>query len=427
MSLQSDLAAAVASAQTDAAKLRAIVQGPAAGPGSEVITENGNVKTLNRIVAEAAAAAALGVTPFYLPIPWATGLTAVVGPPATCVTFGGETYVCNTDHLTGVAFATDVAKWTKITERGAAGVQSNRNRFINGAFQHDQIRSGASQTIVAAAAKAWTVDRWYASCTGANITGQRVAGTAPNKYAYKFTGAASNTATLFGQAVISENTEDLVNQDIAVSFKVKSSSLVTGTWRAYTADVADVFSAKTQIATGTFTIAPGLAVKSFTFNAGADAGRGIAVELTTGALLATETLQYEEMQFEIGQAATSFERRLPAQELLLCLQYRRRLTGTITSSLAIPGLTYATNQQLFADRFPVTMRAAPTFSCSNSADFYIICAGAVATGVGLTAPATDKYGAMLQTTSGVGANYPAILCVGAGGSGWLQYDAEVAL
>ena len=76
-----------------------------------------------------------------------------------------------------------------------------RNRIINGSMGIDQRNSGAAQTITAAAALAYTVDRWYAYCTGANVTGQRVtnAGTtaSPSQYAYQFTGSASVTAIGF--------------------------------------------------------------------------------------------------------------------------------------------------------------------------------------------------------------------------------------
>lgn len=121
MSLQTDLAAAVASAQADATKLRGIVQGPAAGPDSLVATTNGNVKTLNRITAEAAAAAAAGVVPFTPPVPWAPGLNCVVGPPATAITHGGESYYCNVPHVAGATFEADAAKWTKFAAKGIDG------------------------------------------------------------------------------------------------------------------------------------------------------------------------------------------------------------------------------------------------------------------------------------------------------------------
>lgn len=62
-----------------------------------------------------------GPVPFSPPVAWVTGLIAVVGPPATAVTFGGESYVCNTPHTAGATFAADAAKWTKIAAKGADG------------------------------------------------------------------------------------------------------------------------------------------------------------------------------------------------------------------------------------------------------------------------------------------------------------------
>jgi len=196
-----------------------------------------------------------------------------------------------------------------------------KNRLVNGSFAIDQRNAGASQTFTAAAAVAYTVDRWYGSCTGANITGQRVAGTSPNQYAYKFTGAASNTATLFGQRIESFNTYDLISTTITGSVTLKSSSITSVTWTAYYANSSDTFSSKTSIATGTLTINSTATRYSFSFDAGANAGNGIAIEFTTGALTATNTLQYENAQIEIGSSATPFERRLYGQEFSLCQRY----------------------------------------------------------------------------------------------------------
>lgn len=121
MTIASDLAAVVALAQVDASKLHGVVHGPSTGPTSLVSTDAGDVKTLARITAEALAAAGAGVVPFAPPVAWATGLTAVVGPPATAVTYLGESYYCNTGHLTGATFAADSAKWTKFAAKGTDG------------------------------------------------------------------------------------------------------------------------------------------------------------------------------------------------------------------------------------------------------------------------------------------------------------------
>lgn len=52
---------------------------------------------------------------------WTTATVYTATDPKSVVTFGGETYVCNTSHTSAAAFATDVAKWTKIATKGADG------------------------------------------------------------------------------------------------------------------------------------------------------------------------------------------------------------------------------------------------------------------------------------------------------------------
>lgn len=366
MSLESDLAAAVATAQADAAKLRQIVQGPASGDASLVSTENGNVKTLARITAEAEAAATNGVTPFYLPIPWTTGLTAVVGPPATCVTFGGETFVCNTPHFTGAAFAGDAGKWTKIVQKGDTGPGPWRNRLINGDFFVDQRREGASQTFTAGAAIVYTVDRWYAQCSGANITGQRVGGTAPNQFAYRFTGAASNTGLLFGQRIEAANSRDLAGLDVVGSLKAKSSSITTLNWAAYWPTALDNYASKTLIANGNITINPALAQYSFTFNAGGGVPNGLAIEFSAGALTGGNTLEFESVQLEAGTVATSFERPSISERLRACQRYYEKsydiglAPGTVDSDGAMFNRAFAANSWEALGVFQVIKRVPPT-------------------------------------------------------------------
>ena len=229
-----------------------------------------------------------------------------------------------------------------------------KNKLINGAMVIDQRNAGASQTFTAAAAVAYTVDRWYGSCTGANITGQRVAGTSPNQYAYKFTGAASNTGTLFGQRIESFNTYDLISTTVTGSVRLSSSSITSVTWTAYYANTSDTFSAKTSIATGTLTITSTPTVYSFSFNAGANAGNGIAIEFSTGALTATNTLQYENAQLEIGTSATPFERRLYNQELANCQRYYWQ------GGNGSPGIMNGATTARYSVILPITMRATPT-------------------------------------------------------------------
>jgi hypothetical protein len=236
-----------------------------------------------------------------------------------------------------------------------------KNRLVNGSFAIDQRNAGASQTFTAAAAIAYTADRWYGSCTGANITGQRVAGTSPNQYAYRFTGAASNTGTLFGQRIESFNTYDLISTTVTGSVTLKSSSITSVTWTAYYANSSDTFSSKTSIATGTLTINSTATRYSFSFDAGANAGNGIAIEFTTGALTATNTLQYENAQIEIGSTATPFERRLYNQELANCQRYYYKLFPNASAkALGACALNVSTTVNNTVTTFPTPMRTRPT-------------------------------------------------------------------
>jgi hypothetical protein len=246
-----------------------------------------------------------------------------------------------------------------------------KNRLVNGSFAIDQRNAGASQTFTAAAAIAYTADRWYGSCTGANITGQRVAGTSPNQYAYRFTGAASNTGTLFGQRIESFNTYDLISTTVTGSVTLKSSSITSVTWTAYYANSSDTFSSKTSIATGTLTINSTATRYSFSFDAGANAGNGIAIEFTTGALTATNTLQYENAQIEVGSTATPFERRLYNQELANCQRYFKMFADGTDDAIGLA--TYYSATGIYMPiLLPVEMRTAPTVYQGSVANQFTI-------------------------------------------------------
>lgn len=235
-----------------------------------------------------------------------------------------------------------------------------KNLLINGEFEIDQRNSGASQTFTAGAAVAYAVDRWYVACTGANITGQQVAGTSPNSKGYKFTGAASNATILFGQRIEAYRCAHIVSQQVAVQLQAKSSSITSLTWTAYYATATDNFTSKTQIASGTLTIGAALASYQFTFNAGANAANGIAVEFSCGALLASQTLQFEAIQAELGATPSDFERIPLPLRLDFCCRYYEVGIGTIaTAYIPSPGWNMANSVQ-----FKQLKRATPTCTAS---------------------------------------------------------------
>ena len=233
-----------------------------------------------------------------------------------------------------------------------------RNRVINGNFYNDQRNAGASQTITAAAALAYTVDRFYAYCTGANVTGQRVAGTAPNAYLYRFTGAASVTKIGFAQRIENLNCQDLAGQTATLSIDLSNSLLTTVTWTAWYANTANTFGTlasptRTLISTGTFTVTSTLTRYNTNITIPAAATTGIEIELSVGAQI-SGTWNIGNWQLEFGSVATPFEQRPIGMELALCQRYywTGALNITVTKSSA--------GAQFYPIIWSVPFRVAPT-------------------------------------------------------------------
>jgi hypothetical protein len=213
------------------------------------------------------------------------------------------------------------------------------NRVINGNFYSDQRNAGASQTITAAAALAYTVDRFYAYCTGANVTGQRVAGTAPNAYLYRFTGAASVTKIGFAQRIENLNCQDLAGSTATLSVDLSNSLLTTVTWTASYANTANTFGTLasptvTSIATGTFTVNSTLTRYNVNISIPSAATTGIQIELSVGAQT-SGTWNIGNVQLEFGSVATPFEQRPIGMELSLCQRYYNRITPGAANTFGI--------------------------------------------------------------------------------------------
>ena len=238
-----------------------------------------------------------------------------------------------------------------------------RNTLTNGSFLVDQRNSSAAQTITAAAVLAYTTDRWYAYCTGANVTSQRIAGSAPFQYNHQFTGATSNTLVGFGQRIEAANSFNYAGATATLSAYIKSSSLTSVTWTLYYATTTDSFGTiasptRTQIATGTFTISSVLTRFSTQIAVPAAATTGLELVFTTGALVASQTLVFAGVQLEQNYQATPFEQRPIGVELELCQRYYEdsvTTTSTVGANVGIGGNTYCA-----PTFFKVTKRIAPT-------------------------------------------------------------------
>lgn len=253
-----------------------------------------------------------------------------------------------------------------------------KNRILNGSMVIDQRNAAASQTFTAAAALAYSVDRWYGYCTGANVTGQQVAGsTTPTntQFRYKFTGAASVTAVGFGQRIEQKNSYDLAGSTCTLSADLAiSATLTTVTWTAYYATTtADTFGSLasptvTSIATGTFTVSS--TVTNFTTNISipAAATTGIQILFTVGALTAGLTWTIGNVQLEKGSTATSFDYRPYGTELALCQRYYQQVGGNTGDLNSITLRSYNAASAYVANQyqFPVQMRTSPTMTISGT-------------------------------------------------------------
>ena len=279
-----------------------------------------------------------------------TGTLGTTG--ATLGTYGGSTSVpVLAINAKGQVTSTGTAAIT-------SGLTGFRNRIINGDMRIDQRNAGASQTFTAAAALAYSVDRFYGYCTGANATGQRVAGTAPNEFAYSFTGAASVTAIGFGTRLEATNTTDLAGSTATLSVQLANSLLTSVTWTAYYASTTDAFGTlasptRTQIATGTFTVTSTLTTYSAQISVPSAATTGIEIVFTVGAQT-SGTWTIDNVQLEAGSTATEFERRPIGTELALCQRYYWKVATNIGR------VVDASNSVQPAIYMKQTMRTAPT-------------------------------------------------------------------
>jgi hypothetical protein len=263
---------------------------------------------------------------------------------------------------------------TTVTGNLSAANMSGRNRIINGAMAVDQRNAGASQVITAGAALAYTVDRWYAYSTGANVTGQRVAGSGFNLFAYRFTGAASVTAIGFGQRIESLNSGDMAGTTATLSVELANTLLTTVSWTAFYANTTDTFGTlasptRTQIATGTFTVNSTLTRYSTRINIPSGATTGIEIVFTVGAQT-SGTWTIDNVQLEPGTVATPFERRQIGQELALCHRYFASFSGGLGA-----GSSASSTACLIKITFPCWMRTNTptiTYSSGNSinVDFF---------------------------------------------------------
>lgn len=223
----------------------------------------------------------------------------------------------------GNGSAVNVSDSAKKTAREWLGIGNFgfKNRLINADFSISQEFGYSSIGIVAGAAPKYVVDQWYATSAGANVSAQLINGISDNVFSLRLTGATSNTAVVLGQRIESFNCYDLGNKQITVSLKAKSTSNKTIAWNVYYANTPDVFATKTLVATGTINVTTSVERFSFNFNAGSNAGNGLAIEFYIPNLLSGSTIDFDSVQLENSAIATEFEKRAIQYSLFLCQRY----------------------------------------------------------------------------------------------------------
>jgi hypothetical protein len=292
-----------------------------------------------------------------------------------------------------------------------------RNRVINGNCFEDQRNQAAAQSIVAAAALAYCIDRFYTYCTGANVTGQQVTAADGTKR-YRFTGAASVTAIGFGHRFEAANTVDLAGGTATLSVKLANSLLTTVNWAIYYANSADSFGTlasptRTSITSGSFTVSASEGVYSAQIAVPAAATTGLELVLSVGAQV-SGTLSIGEIQLEKGAvvpAAISFERVDVTTNKARCQRYLPALNSVSTTSFIGIGGAVSAAAAYCHIKFPVTARVAPTgvAGASVTTPSQVQISGIASTtssAVAISVPSVDGCNLSLTTagqTPGVGA------------------------
>lgn len=316
------------------------------------------------------------------------------GVPAVDISF-------NSKKITNLANGVGSQDATSLSQVQAliSADRKSTNRVVNGSMVVDQRNEGATQTFTAGAALAYTVDQWYGFCTGANVTGAQVAGSGRNQFRYRFTGAASVTGIGFGTRIEQNDCYDLEGQTVTLSVDLANSALGTVNWAVYRANSANAFGTvasptRTSEASGTFTVTGTVTTFTNTFALSAFATTGLEIVFTVGAQT-SGTWTIGNVQLELGSAASAFERRAYADELLRCQRFYRKtfppgtapasntgVTGALSAIAQVLNQTYGVQQT-----FSPPMFATPTIGNYNplAANNQWSGAGVVPTNVGIAA------------------------------------------
>ena len=255
---------------------------------------------------------------------------------------------------------------------------------------------GTSVTPGAAGTAVYAADRWYVVSAGAALTSiAQLAGTGHSgRFGMRLTGATSVTTVNIGQRLSADDTDRLLNDGGTLTVNggsVTFSFLVTNTTAATITPVlllgtptttSETFSAVTnrltqnlQAAASGTTALLTYTTTAATLNGYTNIGFGLQVELqlpTTFMNANTKTFDLLAAKVEVGTVSTPIIPVNYQQELARCQRYFYSWISGSTGSFPASGVCRSTTSATVMLKFPVTMRAVPTFAVSATASWWSV-------------------------------------------------------
>lgn len=296
----------------------------------------------------------------------------------------------------------------------SAGLYGFKNKIINGSMQIDQRNAGAAQNSIASGS--FMVDRWiYYGSQASKFNAQQNQGSVTPPAGFSnYQGLTVSSAVSIGasdyfffvQNIEGFNTADLAwgtasAATVTISFWVRSS--LTGTFGGslrnsavnrsypftYTINSANTWEKETITIAGDtsgtwltnngvgITLILGLGVGStFSGTAGAWAGSNLFSATGATSVVGTSgaTFYITGVQLEKGSTATSFDYLDYGRSLAQCQRYYYRITpGAVSKPLTQTGWNSTSSTSIGINKFPVTMRIAPTaLEQSGTANQYVV-------------------------------------------------------
>lgn len=274
----------------------------------------------------------------------------------------------------GAVVTADIANNTVTQSKLSTDISLSgmRNAIINGDFSIDQRNNGNPQTITAGAALAYTLDRWYAYCTGANISVRRQLASLPLRYRYLMSGSSGNTGAFLGQRIEAANSYHFAGKTATLSVYTQSSTITSVNWAVYRGNSTDFFGTvaspfRTLIASGTMSVSSTMSLQSTSFDVPSDATTGLEVVFSVPSLGGLDNLFFGNVQLEVGVQRTPFEQRPTGLELLLCQRYYFKIQeGNFNRLGVVPGDPTHREAPI---HFPVQMRSSPTVTVTGGSVF----------------------------------------------------------